>query len=209
MELTINEEQRLTGVHMHQDSSGTLNQSLNLWVMSRALLLNILRDSMVYGYRSFSREVMPQMVNRYVLMGYEFRGYARSITTLNEYFQANMDVLNSQVRGELFENNNYPIFTRVRDSEPTLYGPEAQAKNSLVSDGCVIRGTVENSILFRGVRVDEGAVVRNCILLNDTIVESDVSMNYVITEKNVVIQRGRNIGGCEGYPFFIGWKQIV
>ena len=82
-------------------------------------------------------------------------------------------------------------------------------KNSLVADGCMIEGQVENSILFRGVRIGRGSVVRNCILLQDTFVGSDVQLGCVITDKNVVIKDGRTLSGHESMPFFIGKGLMV
>ncbi len=205
----LSENGRVTSVANLNWRIGKNNYSMNIWVMKRSLLLSILRDSITYGFKSFSREVLPREASRINIMGYEFKGYARNIANLNEYFEANMDVLNEGIRSELFEKAGYPIFTRVKDSAPTRYGANAKVTNSLVSDGCVIDGTVENCVLFRGVRVDENAVVKNCVILNDSIIESGVSMDYIVTDKRVVASRGRIIAGCEGHPFFIGRDEIL
>ena len=79
----------------------------------------------------------------------------------------------------------------------------------VLPDGCVIEGTVENSILFRNVHVGKGTVVKNSILLQDTYVGANVSLNCVITDKNVVIKDGRNLSGYETMPFFIGKGVMV
>ena len=78
--------------------------------------------------------------------------------------------------------------------------------NTLIADGCIIEGSVENSIIFRGVKVGRGSVVRNSILLQDTVVGSGVSLNCVVTDKNAVIRDGRTLSGHETMPFFIGQK---
>ena len=91
----------------------------------------------------------------------------------------------------------------MRDSAPSKYGAEAMVKNSLISDGCEIEGSVENSILFRGVKVEKGAVVKNCILMQDCIIGANASLNCVITDKNVVIASKRTLSGCEALPYHI------
>ena len=81
--------------------------------------------------------------------------------------------------------------------------------NSLIGDGCIIEGTVDNCILFRGVRVGHGAVLKNCILMQDTYVGDRADLNCVITDKNAVIKDGRRLSGHETMPFFIGKGQMV
>jgi glucose-1-phosphate adenylyltransferase len=115
-----------------------------------------------------------------------------------------MSLLDSDVRGELFEVEERPVFTKVRNSAPTAYAEGAKVSNSIVADGCVIEGTVENCVIFRGVKVGKGTVVRNSILLQDTYVGENVSLNCVITDKNAVIRDGRNLSGHESMPFYIG-----
>ena len=97
----------------------------------------------------------------------------------------------------------------LRNSAPTRYSESAQVHNSYVADGCVIEGVVENSILFRGVQVGKGTVVKNCILLQDTFTGNNVSLNCVISDKNVVIRDGRMLSGYESMPFFIPKGSMV
>ena len=101
------------------------------------------------------------------------------------------------------------IYTKIRNSAPTKYCGNAKAVNSLIADGCVIEGTVENSIIFRGVKIGKGCVVKNSILLQDTAVGDNVQLNCVITDKNAMIKDGRTLSGHETMPFFIGKGMIV
>jgi glucose-1-phosphate adenylyltransferase len=114
-----------------------------------------------------------------------------------------MALLDPAVRAELVANHDAPIYTKVRNSPPTRYAATAQVRNSMVADGCVIEGTVENSIIFRGVHVGKGTVVRNCILLQDTYVGSDAKLDCVISDKNVMVKDGRTLAGHETLPFFL------
>ena len=85
----------------------------------------------------------------------------------------------------------------------------AKVKNIMAADGCVIEGDVENSVLFRGVKVGKGAKVRNCVLMQDTVVEAGADIEYVISDKNVTITEGKQVKGTDTFPVFIAKHQIV
>jgi glucose-1-phosphate adenylyltransferase len=120
-----------------------------------------------------------------------------------------MRLLDHDSRVNLFYRRNQPIYTKVRNSAPTRYLPGACVKNSLIADGCVIEGTVENSILFRGVHVGKGTVIKNSILMQDTYTGDHVRLGCVITDKDVVIKNDRELCGHETLPFYISKGQTV
>ena len=113
-----------------------------------------------------------------------------------------MDLLNTDIREQLFGTNRQ-IYTKIRDEAPTIYRGQSSVKSSLVADGCVIEGTVENSIIFRGVHIHKGAVIRNSIIMQDTEVQEDSELNYVITDKDVVIRESRKLFGYNLYPMVL------
>ena len=114
-----------------------------------------------------------------------------------------MKLLESNVREKFFNVENRPIFTKLRNSAPTVYANGSNVKNSCIADGCLIEGTVENCIVFRGVKVGRGAVVKNSVLLQDTFIGNNVSLNCVISDKNAVVCDGRVLSGHSTMPFFI------
>ena len=114
-----------------------------------------------------------------------------------------MKLLDPAVRKSLFNVDNMPIYTKLRNSSPTRYTSDAKVTNSYVADGCVIEGTVENCVIFRGVRIGKGTVVKNCVLLQDTYTGNNVMLNCVVTDKNVTIGDGRTLSGHTTMPFFI------
>jgi glucose-1-phosphate adenylyltransferase len=120
-----------------------------------------------------------------------------------------MQLLKPEVRNGLFSVPERAIFTKLRNSAPTVYAEGSKVTNSYVADGCVIEGTVENSIIFRGVHIGKGTVVKNSILLQDTFTGDNVSLNCVITDKNVVIRNDRVLSGHESMPFFISKGAMV
>ena len=92
---------------------------------------------------------------------------------------------------------------------PTFYDYNAEVENSLIADGCTIKGTVRNSVLFRGVTVEEGAVVENSILMQNTKVGKDARVSRVITDKNVKVTEGNELRGAVKLPFVIGKGKTV
>ncbi len=191
------------------DIKGAFNVSTNIMVITRRYLITVLNDAAAHGYTSFFRDIIAKNVGRADFRAYRFDGFYSLINNLPGYFETSMKLLDSEVREELFETQDRPVFTKVRNSAPTSYSASAKVSNSIVADGCVIEGEVENCVVFRGVKVGKGTVVRNSILLQDTYVGENVNLNCVITDKNTVIRDGRNLSGHESMPFYIGKGVMV
>lgn len=183
---------------------GSFDVSTNIMVITRRYLITVLNDAAAHGYTSFFRDIIARNVGKADFRAYRYEGYYSLIGNLPGYFETSMNLLDPEVRGELFEIAERPVFTKVRNSAPTSYAEGAKVSNSIVADGCVIEGEVENCVVFRGVKVGKGTVVRNSILLQDTYVGENVNLNCVITDKNAVIRDGRNLSGHETMPFYIG-----
>ncbi len=181
----------------------------NIMVMKRAYLLNTIQDAIAHGYTSFLYDVVIRNMKDSDFRVYDFEGWYDHIGSMEEYFSSSMKLLGSEAREGLFGVKNHPILTKVRNSAPTRYCDGASVKNSVVADGCIIEGTVENSIIFRGVKVGRGAVVKNSILFQDTYVCDGASLNCVVADKNVTIKDGRILSGHESMPFYIGKKMTV
>lgn len=185
------------------DMRGTHDVSTNIMIVKRMYLLNIIQESAVKGYHNFYRDIINRHHKKDNFRVYKFDGYYNVISSMTGYFHTSMDMIGEENRKALFSRPNAPIYTKVRNSAPTRYTASARVESSLVADGCVIEGTVENSIIFRGVHVGKGSVVRNSILMQDTYVGTSVHLGCVITDKNVIIKDGRNLSGHESMPFYI------
>jgi glucose-1-phosphate adenylyltransferase len=176
---------------------------MNVMVMKRTLLYNLVVDAAAKGYVDFYRDVISKHLGFFKICAYKYDGYYSLISSMAGYFECNMKLLSEEARVGLFNVKNRPIYTKVRNSAPAKYCEGASVKNSLVADGCIIEGEVENCILFRGVKIGKGSVVKNCVLLQDTYVGDHVSLNCVVTDKNVVIKDERTLSGHQSMPFFI------
>lgn len=185
------------------NTTGIKTISANIFVIKRTNLQSIILESLAHGYKSFTKDVLSVMAKRRLVKCFNFDGFYASINSLAGYFSTSMQLLSPEVRACLFGIKHRPVMTKVRNSPPAKYSPSASVSNSLIADGCVIEGEVSNSILFRGVKIGKGTVVKNCILLQDTYIGENCGLNCVITDKNVVIKDGRNLSGHETMPFFI------
>lgn len=201
------ESGRVTDLEFNGKNKGKAKYYTNIMVIGRAFLLNIINDSIARGYKSFREDILFGNLKRYNVYAYDFTGYHATIDSLSSYFKHNMELLDKNVRDELFGARD--IYTKVRDSAPSKYGFNSLVKNSLVSDGCVVEGTVENCILFRGVKVGKGCVLKNSIIMQDTVIGDGVKLNCVITDKNVVIRDNRVLSGCEVQPYFLAKGTMI
>ena len=201
------EDDRIHGLKINPRITGKENLYINIMVMSREFLINTIQDAVQRGFSSFGRDILTKNVDTLKIYGYKFRGYYAGISSLQRYYRHSMELLRKDVREELFGARD--IYTKVRDSAPSKYIEGAVVKNSLISDGCLIEGTVENCILFRGVKVGKGSVIKNSIIMQDTVIETGVQLDCVITDKNVVIRDRRHLAGCEALPYFISKGRML
>ena len=178
----------------------------NCFVMRRDLLINILEWYAAVDYLDIF-EALEDDLGKMDIRGYRFDGYIRSIATVRDYFQHSMELLRNEVREELFSREN-PIMTKVQDSVPTKYLAGAVVKNALIPAGCVIQGTVENSILFRGVQVKPGAVVRNSILMQSCVVEPGAVVENAIIDRGNTIAAGTVLKGSPDNVFILN-KHLI
>lgn len=204
----INDEGRIVDVLLNPHISGACNLSLNIFVLSKEFLKNIVLEAASKSLFSFEQAILQGRTHEYKIMSYRHDGYYSKITSMETFYKANMSLLNSENRSKLFLENK-PIYTKVRDNPPTKFGIGACVKNSLIGDGCIIEGTVENCVLFRGVKIGKGAVVKNAILMQDTVIGAKCDINYIITDKNVKISDMRMLTGSQNYPLFLGKGAVI
>lgn len=186
---------------------GVQNLSMNLYIIERESLIQLVRDASVRGLVYFERDILARNLSLLNVQAYEFDGYVARISDMKSYFDENMRLLQDGSMDALF--GPAPIYTKIRDDNPTRYVAGSSVKNSLLADGCVIEGTVENCVLFRGCQVKKGAVVKNCVLMQDTVVETDCGVEYVVTDKNVHITAGKKLAGTDTFPVFVAKNHSV
>lgn len=204
-----NNENIVNRILIKQTKSEELCQiALNIYLMKKDLLVKMIEEGYEQGYMDFERHMIQQNVDKLRILAYEHKGYSAIIDDIQSYYAESMRTLKSEVRNDLFYRSG-KIYTKTKDSVPTAYREKAFIKNSLIADGCEINGTVENSILFRGVVVKEGAVIKNSIVMENGVIMKNANLSYAITDKNVVITEDKKISGYDTYPVVIAKNKTV
>lgn len=188
-------------IKTNPDTKREVNLSINLFAIERELLIKLISEAYVSGYSFFERDILAKQLDSLDVRAYEYTGYYVRLTDMKSYFDESMKLLDEDNLQQLFSGN--PIYTKVRDDNPARYIKGSSAKNVMVADGCVIEGDVENSILFRGVKVGKGAKVKNCILMQDTVVGEGAEIDYLVTDKIVTVSPGVRVSGTADFPVFV------
>ena len=209
IDIDVDESGRVTGIQTDTYVEGIANKYLKVLVMRRGALQYLISDALSRGKQNFEFDILGTAINDFAVYGYEYNGYYACLDSLQNYYKYSMGLLDKENRDLLFNAPDRQIYTKVKDSPPTKYGNDCRVVNSLVADGCIIEGEVENSILFRGTKVGKGAKVKNCIIMQDSIIGEKAELNAVITDKNVIIRDKIILSGHPLLPFYIGKGKVL
>ncbi len=202
MYYTLNfEGERVSEICINPKAEGIQNLCMNIYVVEKDLLIKQISEACQKGGLYYERDVLSRQLDELDVRGYCYEGYLARITGTRSYFEESMRLLEPGNLENLF--NPSPIYTKTRDENPTRYLNGSRAKHILVADGCDIEGEVEHSILFRGVKVGKGAKIKNCVLMQDTVVEDGASLEYVITDKQVCVSADRELKGTDTFPVYV------
>lgn len=199
---------KVTKVIRDDERPGRKKVYTDFMIITRRTLLYIIEHSDRWGITSFSRDILSN-TKEYNIYGYEMSGYYATVDSLTDYYRHSMELLNPEVVKELFYKGGAEIYTKVRDSAPAKFTDTACVSDSMVADGCIIEGTVENSIIFRGCHIAKGAKVTNSILMQDSVVEQGSTLNCVIMDKASHVLDGRLLSGHPTHPYYIEKETVI
>ena len=202
----MNRDGRITEVlyHLHTPRG---YRGLEVYILSKQLLKDLVDECAAKDQFSWRKELQTRKDSLY-LRSYIWSGFAAQIRSVQEYYDRSMQLLDPAIRAELFTPER-PIRAKGADKPSTYVGANGRCVNSLVADGCRIEGTVENSVLFPGVVVEEGAVVRNCVLFKEDVVRKNAQLSYIIADKDVEVLADRTLMGHATYPIVLAKGSIV
>jgi len=206
--LSTDDEGRIQKLLVNPQIEGKCKFSTGSLIIKRDLLIKIVNECMSANELNFRRNFLQDNLSKLNMQGYRYTGHISLVHCVEDYFEENMKLMQKEIRDEIF-NPSRPIYTKVRDDAPCRYGLTSKVKGSLVSQGCLIDGEVENSILSKGVRIGKGAVVKNCIIMQDTVIGENAELCNVIVDKDVVVTKGHNICGTDTYPVYIAKQSTV
>lgn len=205
---SIDSDGRVYDVKIDPVEAGEYNMYVNLAIVDRELLIRLVAEAYSHRNYSFTQDILQAKVKDLKIDAYHLEGYCSRIQNIQGYFAASMEMLQPEVRAQLFPRS-HPIYTKVRDEVPAKYGFKSHVSNSLVADGCIIEGHVENSVIFRGVKIGRGAVVKNSVVMQGSTIGENATLEHIITDKNVLVKTGRKLSGAQSYPVYLPKGIIV
>ncbi len=206
--LTVGGDGRVSDIHVATGRIASGLICLETFIMRKTLLLQIIEDCIARGEYDFVKEGIVKRMDQYRIYGFPFTGYMAKINSVQTYFRANMDLLQPEVWQDLCLKSG-PVYTKVKDEPPANYRDQAAVGNVLVANGCVIEGRVENSVLFRSVRVHRGAYVNNCIIMQKCEIGPNAVLENVICDKDVRISGAKRLIGDKNYVMVIEKGMMV
>lgn len=194
----IDEDGRITEMSLDKKTDDDIFYSCNVMIMKKYLLETLITSAHSKNEISYQRNIIMSNIKNLKIHAFDATdSFVGTIDSVQSYYDISMSLLEKENRKKLFAN---PVSTKERDDMPTIYGPDSSLKNSLVADGCIIEGEVENCIVFKGVKLGKGAVVKNSILMQDTVIGENAKINHIIADKDVDIKGGAELSGAETFP---------
>lgn len=185
--VSMTEEGRITEIEEKPLETNLSTVSTGIYIVRRRLLIELLEKAAEEDRHDFVNDILIRYKNIKKIYGYKLESYWSNISTVDAYYKTNMDFLNNDVRKYFFKE--YPdVYTKVDDLPPAKYNNGANVRNSLVSSGCIINGTVENSVLFKKIYVGNNSVIKNCIILNDAYIGDNAYIENCIIEEGSTIK---------------------
>ena len=184
--------------------------SMDIFVLNKNWLVKQIKEHIAHNLFHMDRDLVlgGWQAGKVSVNVYQFEGVAMFNESIAEYFTNSLSLIKKDIRADIF-GGSHPVYTKVRDRVPTYYGEECEVEDSLIADGCMIDGEVEDSVLFRQVTICEDAEVEDCVIMNDTVVGKGAELKYVILDKNVTVNPGVKLIGTKQNPIIIKRGETV
>ncbi|WP_226581951.1 glucose-1-phosphate adenylyltransferase subunit GlgD [Halobacillus litoralis] len=203
--LDIDQNNRVTAIH---NESGHSNVYMDMYIIEKDFLYSLIEKCIAHGCTNLFLDGIKSQLNDIHVHAYEYHGTHALINSVESYYRNSAKLLNAQEHDELFKEDA-PVFTKVKNEAPSNYTHTSNVTNTMVANGCVIEGQVEDSILFRGVKVGEGAVIKNSIIMQRCEIESNAVLENVILDKDCNISNGKTLIGAPEKPFVVAKRRTM
>lgn len=201
--LILDKDQNFINIGLNLGTEEIFNLYTGMAFIKKSVFLKLIRESMETREELYFREAILKNRDKYNMNSYEFKGHMEDVKDTETYYRANMNLLDKDIFNELFFQGGL-IFTKSKDEPSSLYTDDSIVENSLVANGCVIEGTVQNSIIFRGVEIEKGAVVRDSIVMQKSKIKKDATVINSILDKHALIGEKVDIVGTKSNPYMVG-----
>ncbi|ADL12610.1 glucose-1-phosphate adenylyltransferase [Acetohalobium arabaticum] len=194
--LTTDEEMQINDFQEKPDNPSSNLASMGIYVFTKDVLVGKLEEFCNQENSDFGHHIIPQMIDPDDVFAYEFNGYWQDVGTLKSYWETNLELTDLVPEMNLYDDN-WKLLTRSEEQPPVKFGPKGQASKSLISNGAIINGKVENSVISPGVFIEENVVIKDSIICNDSKIKQGTVINKSIIDKEVIIGSECQIG-CSG-----------
>ena len=206
--LNLNKQKGVESIEKNRGSAQKRNIFMDTYIIKKELLIELIKKAKKISSMYTLAQIVNTCAGELDIRGVAHRGYFASITDFNSYYNANISLIDFKTADALF-NPEWPIYTRTNDSCPTQYLEGADVKNSVISNGCLIEGTVENSVIGRGCQIKPGAVVKNSVVLAHTVVGENAHLENQVMDKWAKVIHGNEIIAEEGHPGYIRRDDVL
>lgn len=207
----VDEKQRVTDIAVDYCADESYLASMGIFVIRREFMMREVMEAVAHNRYHFERDLVMHgfAESGMQVNAYQFHGVALFNESTAEYYHNNLALLDPEVRHGLFGRPERTIYTKVRDEVPAYYGEDSQIDDCIVADGCTLEGTALRSVLFRGVRLGRGAVVRDSIVMQGCRIGEGAELDCVILDKDVTVHSGAKLCGTPNHPLVIQKGEIV
>ncbi|MDX9916692.1 MAG: glucose-1-phosphate adenylyltransferase subunit GlgD [Gudongella sp.] len=206
--MTINDDGSLENIGINLGLEETFNMFLKMGFIKKDVFIKLVMESVEKGNTNYLQEAVIKNKDKLNINTFEFRGHVEDIKNMKSFYDANLSLLKKNVSQDLFYEKG-TIFTKTKDEPSTLYTETSDVQNSLVANGCFIEGTVDTSIIFRGVKIGKGAVVKNSIIMQKAEIGENALVVNSILDKEAVVGDGVRIAGSSLMPYVVEKKQVL
>lgn len=201
--LNLNRQKGVLSLEQNHGNAKNRNIFMDTYVMSKELFLNLVHKAHNTSSMYTFSDIVNDSCDELDIRGVSHRGYFAAISDFNSYYDANISLIDFKNARSLFNNEEWPIYTKTNDSCPTQYFESADVKQSVVSNGCLIEGSLENSVIGRGCVIKKGAVIKNCVVLPGAVIGEDVHIENQVVDKHARIVHAKEIISEPGNPGYI------
>lgn len=206
--LNLNKQKGVLSIEKNRGNNKTRNISMETYVLSKDLFIDLVKKaantSSLYSFKDIINDECTELDIR----GIAHKGFFACINDFNSYYHANMNLIDYEQAMELF-SDDWPFYTRTNDSAPAHYYSYSDVRNSVISNGCSIEGTVENSVIGRGCIIKKGAIVKNSVISPQAIIGEDVHIEYAVVDKKAKIARKKDVLGDAQNPIYVKRSDII
>ncbi|WP_067726672.1 glucose-1-phosphate adenylyltransferase subunit GlgD [Oceanobacillus damuensis] len=179
-----------------------------VYIINKALLMDLVDECIAYNKDNFFVCGIKEKLKNLKVQKYDHEGYSAFVNTIESFYKQNMNLLQEENYRDLFFNRNL-VRTKISNNPPAKYCEGSLVNHSLLANGCVVDGTVEGSMLFRGVKVKSGATVKNSIIMQRCTIEEGVYLENVILDKDVHVTKDQMFIGSKEKPYVVAKRQVI